>query len=286
MSEAIQAKIRKSIEDVPSLPLTALKIIRLANNINSPPQAMLETIKVDPVITGKVLQLINSSYFGLSATVTDLRQALVMLGNNTIKNLALTSALLQTMKTKGSGNSELDLDGLWLRSLSTAVGAKIIARVAGMPRLQLDEFFLIGLLHDLGRIFIFQFLADEYVDVLNKARNDNISLNDAELEILTMTAPEIGGLLAEKWQLPPNISAGIRFNRKPDEAGDFSKICAIIKIASYVTAEKGIGWDDGLPLGEPPESALEIAGISYDKLEDPMQVLGDEMENAKNFIQE
>lgn len=286
MSEAIQAKIRKSIEDVPSLPLTALKIIRLANNINSPPQAMLETIKVDPVITGKVLQLINSSYFGLSATVTDLRQALVMLGNNTIKNLALTSALLQTMKTKGSGNSELDLDGLWLRSLSTAVGAKIIARVAGIPRLQLDEFFLIGLLHDLGRIFIFQFLADEYVDVLNKARNDNISLNDAELEILTMTAPEIGGLLAEKWQLPPNISAGIRFNRKPDEAGDFSKICAIIKIASYVTAEKGIGWDDGLPLGEPPESALEIAGISYDKLEDPMQVLGDEMENAKNFIQE
>lgn len=286
MSEAIQAKIRKSIEDVPSLPLTALKIIRLANNINSPPQAMLETIKVDPVITGKVLQLINSSYFGLSATVTDLRQALVMLGNNTIKNLALTSALLQTMKTKGSGNSELDLDGLWLRSLSTAVGAKIIARVAGMPRLQLDEFFLIGLLHDLGRIFIFQFLADEYVDVLNKARNDNISLNEAELEILTMTAPEIGGLLADKWQLPPNISAGIRFNRKPDEAGDFSKICAIIKIASYVTAEKGIGWDDGLPLGEPPESALEIAGISYDKLEDPMQVLGDEMDNAKNFIQE
>ena len=286
MSDAIQAKIRKSIEDVPSLPLTALKIIRLANNINSPPQAMLETIKVDPVITGKVLQLINSSYFGLSATVTDLRQALVMLGNNTIKNLALTSALLQTMKTKGSGNSELDLDGLWLRSLSTAVGAKIIARVAGMPRLQLDEFFLIGLLHDLGRIFIFQFLADEYVQVLEKAKNENIPLSDAEMDGLTMTAPEIGGLLAEKWQLPPNISAGIRFNRKPGDAGDFSKICAIIKIASYVTAEKGIGWDDGLPLGEPPENALEIAGISYEKLEDPMQVLGDEMENAKNFIQE
>ena len=116
MSDLVKNKILQSVEKMPSLPLTALKIIRLANNINSTPQEMLETIKVDPVITGKVLKMINSSYFGLTARVTDLRQALVMLGMNTIKNLALTSALLNTMKSK-SGNDKLDLDGLWLHSV-------------------------------------------------------------------------------------------------------------------------------------------------------------------------
>ena len=286
MSDAVKAKIKKSIEDIPSLPLTALKIIRLANDVNAPPQEMLETIRVDPVITGKVLQLINSSYFGLSATVTDLRQALVMLGNNTIKNLALTSALLQTMKSKGSGNAELDLDGLWLRSLATAVGAKIIAKAAGLPRLQHDEFFLIGLLHDLGRIFIFQFLADEYVEVLNKAKNEGVPLEESEISILTMSSPDIGGMLADKWQLPPNISAGIRHNRKPEDAGDFEKICAIIKIASYIVSEKEIDWSEGLPLTDPPEKALEIVGVSLEKLADPMQVMSEEIDNAKNFIQE
>ena len=286
MSDAVKAKIRKSIEDIPSLPLTALKIIRLANDVNSPPQEMLETIRVDPVITGKVLQLINSSYFGLSATVTDLRQALVMLGNNTIKNLALTSALLQTMKTKGSGSSELDLDGLWLKSLATAVGSKIIAKAAGFPRLQHDEFFLIGLLHDLGKIFIFQFLADEYVEVLNKAKNDGISLEESEREILTMSSPEIGGLLSEKWQLPPNINAGICHHRHPEEAGEHTKICAIINIASFITSEMEIGWSTGLPLSEPSEKALEIANVKLEDLKDPMQVLSEEIDNAKNFIQE
>ena len=286
MSDAIQAKIRKSIEDVPSLPLTALKIIRLANNINSPPQEMLETIKVDPVITGKVLQLINSSYFGLSANVTDLRQALVMLGNNTIKNLALTSALLQTMKSKGSGNAALDLDGVWMRSLATAVGAKIIAKSAGLPRLQHDEFFLIGLLHDLGRIFIFQFLADEYVEVLEKAKNNDISLEESEISILSMSSPAIGGLLAEKWQLPPNINAGVHHHRHPEDAGEYAKICAIIQISSYIVSEKEIGWSDGLPIGDPPEKAMEIAGVTLEKLKEPMEIINEEIDNAKNFIQE
>ena len=174
MPDAIRQKILKSIDDMPSLPLTALKILRLANDINSSPQEMLDTIKVDPVITGKVLQMINSSYFGLSANVTDLRQALVMLGANTVKNLALTSALLNTMKSKGSGNDRLDLDGLWLHSLATAVGAKIIARAADLPRRQHDEFFIIGLLHDIGRIFSFQFLADEYVATIDKATADSM----------------------------------------------------------------------------------------------------------------
>ncbi len=285
MSDAVKAKIHKSIEDIPSLPLTALKIIRLANDLNSPPQTMLETIKVDPVITGKVLQLINSTYFGLATTITDLRQALVMLGSNTIKNLALTSALLQTLKSTKQKDSKLDLDALWLRSLSTAVAAKIIAKTAGFPRLQHDEFFLIGLLHDLGKIFIFQFLADEYLDVLNKCHQTKCPLDNAEMDILSMTAPDIGGLLAEKWQLPPNIQAAIKFNRNPELAGNFTKICAVIQVAAYITQEKEIGWSDGIPVGSPPTKALEIIGFTYDKLHEPMTILKDEMENAKNFIQ-
>ncbi|MCM8535816.1 MAG: HDOD domain-containing protein [Lentisphaeraceae bacterium] len=286
MSEIIRKKILQSIDDMPSLPLTALKILRLANDINSSPQEMLETIKVDPVITGKVLQMINSSYFGLSTTVSDLRQALVMLGSNTVKNLALTSALLNTMKSKGSGHAMLDLDGLWLHSLATAVGAKIIARTANLPRMQHDEFFIIGLLHDIGRIFSFQFLANEYVEAIELAKSDSLDITVAETSILSMTAPEAGGLLAEKWQLPGNMLNGIRYYRTPAEAGDFQKICSIVNIASYFATQKNIGWSDDLAVHEPSESILEVAGVSLEELTDPLTVMEEEIEKAKSFIQE
>jgi HD-like signal output (HDOD) protein len=286
MSEVIRQKILQSISDMPSLPLTALKIIKLANDINSTPQDMLETIKVDPVITGKVLQMINSSYFGLSSTVSDLRQALVMLGFNTIKNLALTSALLQTMKTKGSGSSRLDLDGLWLHSLAVAVTAKIIARTAKLPRLQHDEFFIIGLLHDIGRIFIFQFLSEEYVQVLDKAQEEGLSIEEAETSILSMTAPEAGGLLADKWQLPSNMLHGVKYYRTPEDAGEFNKVCSIVRIASYYATFKEIGWNDGLANELPSDSCFEIAGVNMDGLMDPLIVLDEEIDKAKAFIQE
>jgi HD-like signal output (HDOD) protein len=284
MSEMIKDKILQSVEKMPSLPLTALKVLRLANNVNSPPQEMLETIKVDPVITAKVLKMINSSYFGLGSTVTDLRQALVMLGMNTIKNLALTSALLTTMKSKKC--STLDLDGLWLHSLATAVSSKIIAREAGLPRMSHDEFFIIGLLHNIGKIFIFQFLEDEYSDVLENAKTKGLSLSESENDILSMTSAEIGGLLAKKWQLPDNITSGILYNQTFSEAKDFSKTCAIIKIASYISTLKEIGWSDGLLLASPSEDAYTLAGVTLEDLEDPMVDLPEQIENAKSFIQE
>jgi len=284
MSELIHQKILQSIEEVPSLPLTALKIMRLANDINSPPQAMLETIKVDPVITAKVLQMINSSYFGLSTTVSDLKQALVMLGSNTIKNLALSSALLNTMKAKESGNSQLDLDAVWLHSLGVAVACKIVAKTARLPKMKQEEFFIIGLLHDIGRIFSFQFLADEYLKIIDLNQESSMSRNECEKEILSMTVPEAGNLLAEKWQLPENIRAGILYHREPQKSEEHSQACAIINVAISFVDQQAVGWVEGCE--EVSTTSLELIGIELGDLTDPMLILKEEIDKAKDFIQE
>ncbi|NQZ56969.1 MAG: HDOD domain-containing protein [Lentisphaeraceae bacterium] len=285
MSVLLQQKILQSIQDVPCLPLTALKIIRLANDINSPPHEMLETIKVDPMITAKVLKMINSSYFGLGANITDLRQALVMLGNNTVKNLALSSALLNTMKAKKTGHEKLDLDAVWLHSLGVAVASKIIAKAAKLPKIQHDEYFIIGLLHDIGTIFSFQFLADEYLQILDLQEDLKNTLDECESNILSMTIPQTGALLAEKWQLPENIRAGIRYHRHPEQAGDHSKSCAIINVATYFANELGIGWQEikAEPLNN---DNLKLIGIKFDCLLEPMQELSQLIDAAKDFIQD
>lgn len=285
MSEQFKLKVTSAIEKVPSLPLTALKIVKLANDINSPPKDMLDTIKMDPMITAKVLKLINSSYFGLSQQVTDLRQALVMLGANTVKNIALASALLSTMRSTSSFSGGLDQDALWLRSLATACGAKLAAKNAGVPRAQIEEFFLLGLLHDCGRIFCFQMLPQEYMAVLIKAQKEQLPLSDVELSELEMRSPQIGGLLAERWQLPGNIHDAILYHENPLESKEHGREVAIVTVARHLVQSLNLGWSDGLLLPTLQPEVIAKSGVDFERLRGDFSVIRDEVEKAKMFIQ-
>ena len=279
-----EAKINECLQKIPSLPVTAVKIIQLANNIDSPPKEMLDTIKMDPVITGKVLELINSSYFGLRNSVSDLKQALVMLGANTIKNLALATALLNTMKGKSS-RSELDLDALWLHSLGCAVSSKLIAREAGIPRMKIEEFFITGLLHDIGKIFIFQFLGDEYIESIKNARANGTDMETGEKNIMGTTHANVGFMLAQKWNLSELHKDAIKLHHSPSESAEFSKECAIINLANYYTIQNQIGWQDGTSISSPDDSFYTMAGVTKDQVEQAMSGIHDAVENAKSFIE-
>ncbi|MEN9358815.1 MAG: hypothetical protein RL095_350 [Verrucomicrobiota bacterium] len=285
MSEQFKLKVTSAIEKVPSLPLTALKIVKLANDINSPPKDMLDTIKMDPMITGKVLKLINSSYFGLSQQVTDLRQALVMLGANTVKNIALASALLSTMRSGSGSAGGLDQDALWLRSLATACGAKLAAKNAGVPRAQIEEYFLLGLLHDCGRIFCFQMLAQEYLAVLIKAQKEQIPLASAEMEEFGMRSAQIGGLLAERWQLPANIHDAILYHENPLDSQAHAREVAIVTVARHLVQTLNLGWNDGLLVPPLSTDLISKSGVDFDRLRGDFSVIRDEIEKAKMFIQ-
>jgi HD-like signal output (HDOD) protein len=107
-------------------------------------------ISLDPVLVGRVLKLINSAYYGLEQQVTSLVRAMIMLGINTVKNLALSSAILSNLV--GRGFLGLNAEGFWRHSLCVGVTAKLIARKQGIDHSRLEEFFTAGLLHDLGKI--------------------------------------------------------------------------------------------------------------------------------------
>ncbi|HPA73891.1 MAG TPA: HDOD domain-containing protein, partial [Spirochaetota bacterium] len=153
--KSVVDKVKESIDRMPSLSPVIHKINEVANNVRSSAQDLTDVIQFDPVLTAKVIRMVNSAYFGLPQEVKSLKQAVVMLGINTIKNVAISSAFLGKAYLKGS--TVLDGEEFWRHSLGVAVAAKMIAKRLGVEEKFIEEYFIAGLIHDIGKILINNF---------------------------------------------------------------------------------------------------------------------------------
>src|SRR5210317_2212987 len=143
-------RIQAYIARIPSLSTTVIKVLETCNDPRASANDLHRIISLDPVLTGRVLRLINSAYYSLGVPITSLTRAVVMLGLNTVKNLALSFAILENLRSNGSF-SVFSPDEFWTHSLCVGVIAKSLAAVKGNTPQGLEAFFVAGLLHDLGK---------------------------------------------------------------------------------------------------------------------------------------
>lgn len=196
---------------LPSLPTIALEVIDLCRQRDINIKHIASTISNDPALSSKILRTVNSSYYGLSQSVSTISHALVILGLNSVKTLALGFTLISSVRKQSEG--EFDMLTVWRRSLFSAVGARTIAQQAGL--LQQEEAFLGGLLQDLGIMAMVQTLGDEYEAILREVGNDHRLLCRLEQERLGGTHAEIGAALAAHWKLPPVLISPIQYHEQP-----------------------------------------------------------------------
>ncbi|MBF0197271.1 MAG: HDOD domain-containing protein [Planctomycetes bacterium] len=151
--EAIRSRIQKGIDEMPSMSPAVEHIIEMANDLTSTPKDLLDVIKTDPVLTTKILRLVNSAYFSLNSKIASLNRALVLLGFNTIKNIALSTEFVKV--TEGSPhNKYFSYRDLWEHLLAVGVVSKMVAKEVQKEQKSLEEFFIAGLVHDLGEFLI------------------------------------------------------------------------------------------------------------------------------------
>ena len=150
-SENHLRKVRNYISKMPSFSNTVTKVLEICNDPNTSPNDLNRIISLDPVLTGQVMKVINSAYYALPSKITSLTRAIIMLGLNTVKNLALSTAALKSLGGAESFQA-LSMEDFWVHSICTGVTAKSLAVIKGMPVAQREEYFVAGLLHDLGKI--------------------------------------------------------------------------------------------------------------------------------------
>lgn len=203
-----------SCPTLPSLPAVALRVIELTSKPEVSLTELAKTIQNDQGLAIKVLQTVNSSFYGLRTKCATIDRALVMLGLSPVKAIALGFSLVQCTNDPTAG--DFDYPAYWRRGLYTAVGGKFLVEAAKKP--YGDEVFLGGLLQDIGMVALYRALRHRYVKLLHATKGDHRKLVKAELDDLEIAHPDVGAMLAERWKLPSELVLPVKYHERPSAA--------------------------------------------------------------------
>jgi diguanylate cyclase (GGDEF)-like protein len=187
-------------------------------------------ISKDPALSGKILRTVNSSFYGRSQNVGTISHALVILGLKSVKTLVLGFTLLTALsKNKSKGFRHLDY---WKRSIYSATAASTVAR--RINREQQEEAFLAALLADLGMLVLDTVVGAPYGAICASVAS-HAQLPGAEKSKLGMTHAEVGGILAQHWNLPPVLHVPIAHHHDPQAVSDSSlrRLAEIVQISGH-----------------------------------------------------
>ncbi len=200
-------------ERMPAFPASVQKVITLTSDINSSPRDLVRVIDHDPVLTMKILKVANSAYFGLSRKVVSINHAVVYLGLNTVKHVALAIAAIGSLPTENDAG--FDMQDFLQHSLTTAVITRALARKIRVPEVDAANYFVAGLLHDIGKVVFAQFRPTEFRGALSAARERGVPLYQTEEEFIGHSHAEVGAFLCESWDFPATLVGAIRAHHIP-----------------------------------------------------------------------
>ena len=240
-----------SVEDIvsqvgslPPLPDTALKLMRVMNDPRSSMDDIVDAVKYDQAVTGEVLKLCNSAFFGLSRKVTSLNDAMLTLGTVKVLQLVMsvhTNSIL-SREQRGYG---LQPGVLWKHSVAVALASSLFAQRIKLSNANLV--FTAGLLHDIGKVILNEYVASEFAEIVRRVTDEGTSFGEAEQQVLGFSHEEVGGMIAEKWRLPDAIVRCIRFHHTPGQPDPPDTLVDTVYLANCVCLLLGIGLgEDGL----------------------------------------
>ncbi|MDR1444622.1 MAG: HDOD domain-containing protein [Treponema sp.] len=241
MNESLKIKAESYIHNMPSLPTSVLKVIEVCNNPQSSPADLNYVISLDPVLTGRVLKLVNSAYYSPAQDVTLVR-AIIMLGFNTVKNLALSSAIIANLRGKSAGRA-INMEAFWRHSLGVGVASKILAKKRGIDSKRQEEYFTAGLLHDIGKIPLNAIAADAYTVAIETACREQQPLVDVEDTLLGINHCVCGGWIVNAWKLEGSVGDVIVYHHNCGAyTGPGRDLLYNVALANYFIQQGEIGF--------------------------------------------
>jgi putative nucleotidyltransferase with HDIG domain len=242
--------------------------------MNCLPKDLVGVIEKDPVMTVKILKVINSAYYSLPSKITSVGQSVVYLGINTIKNLALGFAAVGILPRMNAAG--FDIQRYLLHSLVVAGTARQLATQFAKSEVDPGDCYIAGLLHDFGKVVFAQFLAAEFRDALQYSLENQVSLHIAEQEKIGIEHGFVGAMLAKRWQFPEHLIDCIRDHHNYEAAPSAMMDC--LRVADQIVRFREIGdsanpWRTSEPLAAPQRFGEDIEALiaqigSFDKIVD------------------
>ncbi len=281
------------LQDMPTLPVIAMRVNDLIADPNATSNDIAVVLKQDQVLTAKILRLVNSSYYAVPGGVSDVQKALAFLGFNTVAQLVLSLSVF-SMFSK-FGDDALTMKDFWMHALAVAVCSEEIAK--RWKFVKPEEAFTCGLLHDIGKLVIYELDRDRLSFILKKAREGKKGFIEVEREHDLLNHAYIGEMMATRWGLPQVVRQALRYHhtdvsQMSSILSSAKKTIQVVRLANTIVVknanEEGgaatYGKSGDYSKGVIVADMLEDLGLSIDDLSTIEKDLARAMEKAGAFL--
>ncbi len=279
--EEIVKKLYSHIDEIPTLPQVVPRLLALFNEEGVTARKIADLISEDPALTTNVLKVANSAYYGFPGRISSLEHAVMLLGFNMVRALTLSVGVIKSLPERKRGFSE---EALWLHSIRVATSMDEITKQHNMTSEEKGYIFIIGLLHDIGKILLDQLFPEKYQRLFEDeqdAEADTSLLARKEQETFGIDHAEAGAVLLKRWHFPEVIWLPIMTHHKKELPADAdNQLISLLRLADRVS----LNYDRPEDLC-PEECRAELQTLRLDEsvLFDTAQVISDSEDRIRAF---
>ncbi len=271
------ARLREQIESIDTLPTIPTVLRTILKVIENPKVSLNEIgafVATDPVLTSRVLKVVNSPIYGFSGRISSVSQALLLLGLNVVRGMLFGVSVFEIM--------EKSMVGLWGHSMGCAVAARIIAKKKGLD--EPEEVSVAALLHDIGKVALSLKFPEEYEGILADAAARDIFIFEAEDAHYALTHANAGAWIAHKWNFPAGLVEVIGYHHKPHLAKNLPLETAVVHLADILIRAKGFGFagDNHVPAVHP--AAWKLLDLGDGEIREILREMDDSLMNSEDFL--
>ena len=275
------SKIIEQTVEISTLPEVTMRIIEVVQNPQSTAHDLHEIVCNDPALSVRVLRVVNSAFYGLPAQIGSLERALILLGLNAVKNIAIAASLAK-MFDQPTVCDDFSGKDLWTHSVAVGASNKLITNAIGLSLP--DESFLAGLIHDLGLVAILQCAGDQIIEIVNQAKA-GVPFLDAEQAVLGTDHQEVGGALAVRWKFPQSFRYVTAHHHDPRVLARENRLLAVVtRVSDILCAQRGLGLRITAGAEEVPPELIHEVGLSAQQLAEISDKIPEELEVVRLLI--
>jgi putative nucleotidyltransferase with HDIG domain len=248
----------ENVRTLATIPTVANRLMELVADPGVSVTEISRFISGDPVLTTKILRMVNSPVYGFPGRISSVNQAVLLLGLNVVKGLLIGVTVFDLMQKA--------MIGLWEHSLGCAIMARLVAKKKGLK--EPEEASVYGLVHDIGKVILALQLPEEYQEVMNEAQEKGVTVYEVENDYFSTTHATVGSWVAAQWSFPKRLIDVIGYHHKPQLSKVAPMETAIVHFSDVLLRGKGFGFAGDYAVPPMDSSAWELLDLSPSDIKD------------------
>lgn len=273
-------ELKGIIQEIPTLPLVYQELFQKMQDPKVSVPQIAEIISQDQALTTKILHLVNSAFYGYSKQIKTISRAVVILGFQAVRSAALAISVFDYFN--GEDDSQIDMTDFWRHSIASASICKILA--AEIKINQQEEAFVVGLLHDTGKLIEKRYFSEDFDELVDVAQEQHLTWFDAEKALFQINHSTIGKAVFRAWNFPPSVVDAVQFHHNPDSSAKYPQLAALAHLGDYMAYPLGYPAPGAFhPEGCNP-SALKVLGMTLDDCQRLVPRIREDIESSMEIL--